>query len=151
MATLRKFYLITSETFDNYVLIVIAKTVKRAYKLAYHAGGAEQAKYSDLRVRAFRGGEILLLDGETEFMVPRRGFIYTSASEQVDEHWDLFLNTLKAEDHAFDPMRKCRICGCTYLHGCPGGCYWVEKNLCSNCRSYSPLNIVFPAIRKEST
>ena len=29
--------------------------------------------------------------------------------------------------------RKCRICGCTDEHGCVGGCYWIEEDLCSKC------------------
>ncbi len=29
--------------------------------------------------------------------------------------------------------RKCRICGCTDNCACPGGCYWVEEDLCSRC------------------
>lgn len=29
--------------------------------------------------------------------------------------------------------RKCRLCGCTDLHGCPEGCSWVEEDLCSSC------------------
>ncbi|QAT44140.1 hypothetical protein EQM06_09660 [Aminipila luticellarii] len=29
--------------------------------------------------------------------------------------------------------RKCRVCGCTQDHACPGGCYWVEDDLCSKC------------------
>lgn len=29
--------------------------------------------------------------------------------------------------------RVCRICGCTWNNACPGGCYWVEKDLCSEC------------------
>lgn len=33
--------------------------------------------------------------------------------------------------------RKCRVCGCTWDHACPGGCYWVDDpeggNLCSEC------------------
>lgn len=28
---------------------------------------------------------------------------------------------------------ECRSCGCTWNNACPGGCYWVEANLCSNC------------------
>jgi hypothetical protein len=27
----------------------------------------------------------------------------------------------------------CRVCGCTDEWGCPGGCYWVEPDLCSDC------------------
>lgn len=30
-------------------------------------------------------------------------------------------------------MAKCRFCGCTDGHGCPGGCYWVGPNICSFC------------------
>lgn len=30
-------------------------------------------------------------------------------------------------------MPTCRICGCTDDFGCPGGCYWVEPDLCSEC------------------
>lgn len=29
--------------------------------------------------------------------------------------------------------RVCRVCGCTWNNACPGGCYWVEKDLCSEC------------------
>lgn len=29
--------------------------------------------------------------------------------------------------------RKCRKCGCTDDLACPGGCYWVEADLCSRC------------------
>jgi hypothetical protein len=28
---------------------------------------------------------------------------------------------------------RCRICGCTYKHGCPAGCCWIEADLCSVC------------------
>lgn len=30
-------------------------------------------------------------------------------------------------------MRKCRVCGCDDFHACPGGCSWVEDDLCSAC------------------
>jgi len=29
--------------------------------------------------------------------------------------------------------RTCRICGCTQRRACPGGCHWVEADLCSAC------------------
>lgn len=31
--------------------------------------------------------------------------------------------------------RKCIACGCTDSRACAGGCYWVTKDLCSNCVS----------------
>ena len=30
-------------------------------------------------------------------------------------------------------IRKCRVCGCSDFHACPGGCFWVESDLCSAC------------------
>lgn len=32
------------------------------------------------------------------------------------------------------PVRRmCRRCGCTQDVGCPGGCSWIEDDLCSQC------------------
>ena len=31
------------------------------------------------------------------------------------------------------PVGFCRICGCDDSHACPGGCYWVQTDLCSAC------------------
>lgn len=28
---------------------------------------------------------------------------------------------------------RCRLCGCTDYEACPGGCSWVEDDLCSAC------------------
>lgn len=30
--------------------------------------------------------------------------------------------------------QKCRVCGCTEMQACPGGCYWVTPDLCSACQ-----------------
>jgi hypothetical protein len=32
-------------------------------------------------------------------------------------------------------VRKCKVCGCTQNNACPGGCYWVEDDLCSACNT----------------
>lgn len=37
-----------------------------------------------------------------------------------------------------DP-RVCRGCGCTDAMACPGGCSWVEDDLCSRCAGLAPL------------
>lgn len=29
--------------------------------------------------------------------------------------------------------RRCRVCGCTELQACPGGCSWAGADLCSSC------------------
>lgn len=36
-----------------------------------------------------------------------------------------------AEEDESDPA--CRVCGCTEERACPGGCWWVEPDLCSEC------------------
>ena len=36
-------------------------------------------------------------------------------------------------DQLFD-VDTCRVCGCTDDQACPGGCYWVEDGLCSQCQ-----------------
>lgn len=28
---------------------------------------------------------------------------------------------------------QCRVCCCTDFRACPGGCWWVEPDLCSSC------------------
>ena len=28
---------------------------------------------------------------------------------------------------------RCRVCGCSDFRACPGGCWWVEPDLCSAC------------------
>lgn len=44
-------------------------------------------------------------------------------------------NVEKKENINEDPQtdQKCRVCGCTQERACPGGCYWVEPDLCSSC------------------
>ncbi len=32
-----------------------------------------------------------------------------------------------------EALRVCRVCGCSELNACEGGCSWVEKDLCSAC------------------
>lgn len=34
----------------------------------------------------------------------------------------------------FMQERSCRGCGCTWTNACPGGCWWIETDLCSSCR-----------------
>ncbi len=36
--------------------------------------------------------------------------------------------------------RKCRKCGCTEEHACRGGCYWVQRDLCSTCAKPEDYN-----------
>lgn len=36
------------------------------------------------------------------------------------------------------PIRRCRSCGCTDEQACPGGCWWVDDDLCSTCHRGQP-------------
>lgn len=36
---------------------------------------------------------------------------------------------------------RCRECGCTGMDACPGGCSWVEPDLCSACVEGAPIRI----------
>ena len=56
------------------------------------------------------------------------------------------------------PMGTCRFCGCTDARACPGGCAWVEPDLCTACvqdallllvRSSLDLPEFMAALRKE--
>jgi hypothetical protein len=33
----------------------------------------------------------------------------------------------------------CRVCGCTDKKACPGGCFWIEPDLCSACAKKMPI------------
>lgn len=46
--------------------------------------------------------------------------------------WGMVMGFDAGEDGQYN-QRKCRVCGCTDFHACPGGCYWVEDDLCSRC------------------
>lgn len=60
-------------------------------------------------------------------------------AEQVA--WDLLSEAIPVDadlypdgpDLAAIGIRACRECGCTDERGCPGGCSWIEDDLCSAC------------------
>lgn len=37
-------------------------------------------------------------------------------------------------------IRACRVCGCTDISACRGGCSWVAEELCSSCASPGSAN-----------
>ncbi len=51
------------------------------------------------------------------------------------------LAQLRAEHRAMEIERQieqsrdgvCAVCGCTPERACPGGCVWIEPDLCSRC------------------
>ncbi|MBA4688585.1 MAG: hypothetical protein H2184_15645 [Candidatus Galacturonibacter soehngenii] len=64
--------------------------------------------------------------------------------EEIHSHLDVVLleegikikkSTLLSNDEEciHDGNQKCRVCGCNFFHACPGGCWWIEDDLCSSC------------------
>ena len=55
----------------------------------------------------------------------------------LDSYLERFENYQKEQEELneiFDPDdRRCRVCACTQFNACPGGCYWIEEDLCSKC------------------
>ncbi|QZI85818.1 hypothetical protein HXXDennis_15 [Xanthomonas phage HXX_Dennis] len=42
---------------------------------------------------------------------------------------------------------RCRGCGCTDTQACPGGCHWVDVELCSACVQDPPVPAPLPLLR----
>lgn len=40
---------------------------------------------------------------------------------------------IERELETSDGEQRCRVCRCTDWEACPGGCVWVEDDLCSRC------------------
>ena len=56
--------------------------------------------------------------------VPDCSIVFEAADIEIVE---------ELKTNAEEATRKCRVCGCTDYCACPGGCYWVEEDLCSRC------------------
>lgn len=46
-------------------------------------------------------------------------------------------------------VRTCRSCGCTDDRACPGGCFWVEADLCSACAELTEADIADAELEPE--
>lgn len=63
-----------------------------------------------------------------------------SQEKRIMGNFENGIERLIEKDSIFDEdTRKCRICGCSDYNACPGGCYWVEIDLCSCCTQYVDL------------
>lgn len=45
-------------------------------------------------------------------------------------------------------LQECRVCGCTDAVACEGGCYWIEKDLCSACWHEIVMGATAPFLRE---
>lgn len=50
--------------------------------------------------------------------------------ESNESEWNCWQKKILDE---VESEQVCRVCGCTQDNACPGGCYWVEEDLCSKC------------------
>ena len=57
----------------------------------------------------------------------------------------LFIDGLQSAELGEDQDDRCRVCGCTDLSACDGGCFWVEPGLCSQCSPAEPEDQVHGA------
>lgn len=65
-------------------------------------------------------------DGDTNF--PEcNGEMDKCGDADVWECWQKYFTKI------VETEAVCRVCGCTWNNACPGGCSWVEDDLCSAC------------------
>lgn len=147
---------------ENSGVMVAAESNNQAKMLGCYDIGCE---YIEVRARLVKGGDHFyddlenrnkgidiigdgpietdlhgVLDWESNFKNPLidmgRGQLFTEEDEEdlcaLDQISDDIIDRLNTN---VPPDRKCRVCGCTPDQACPGGCFWVEEDLCSSCAS----------------
>lgn len=102
-------------------------------------------------IDAFLAQEIAKMRAEVEAnvtrllapLVSRAGGTVTLSAAELARPWSL--STLELPDGGvtlvavvLGEVQRCRVCGCTDDQACPGGCSWVEPDLCSRCAPESP-------------
>lgn len=60
-------------------------------------------------------------------------------------------NRILDQDFQDENEQACRVCGCTWTNACPGGCYWVEQDLCSSCAYQDKKLKIGHSIQKSGT
>ena len=57
----------------------------------------------------------------------------SAASEECIHDCERDLDDLGLPGYEDELEPRCRACGCTESHACPGGCVWATPDLCSRC------------------
>ena len=96
-------------------------------------GGREYTYFSNVDLKV---GDVIVAPVGNSTGTVRVSRINVKDSE-VDER---ILPKLRTIEELIRPeeKQKCRVCGCTWERACPGGCYWVEHDLCSACAEQRP-------------
>lgn len=55
------------------------------------------------------------------------------AGPEFSEPYPVLIELLRHRRATAVQGTRCRVCGCTNERACPGGCHWVEEDLCSEC------------------
>jgi hypothetical protein len=119
----------------------VARTVLRAYSAWTHARAIVEQLRSDGLSAPERTHQVFA------FERLRRDLVDAVANLGVERLFDALANE-GAHGHELEELEgvysdlsegepaHCRRCGCTDLHACPGGCSWVEFDLCSSCAGW---------------
>ncbi len=98
-----------------------------------------------LREGQARRGLVILLIGSLEAVVSVNTARQLAAWIRADAAYEVAIGAAEVDALAalirteadaaegYQVARACRGCGCTDEMACPGGCHWVEPDLCSRC------------------
>lgn len=136
---------------DNYEYKISSAGIKRQTDktfLDYVDLQAFEDFFEDLRSRLFSDsepGQVSLFDYDKQH---DEKVIHELSDEEAKELNKLVDNIQADDEKEFgeevidiefeektkdEDIQKCRVCGCTWDNACPGGCSWVEFDLCSEC------------------
>ncbi len=77
--------------------------------------------------------EVLFEEGETYLAASLLCLMTARIAGHADAALGVLMQALLELGMLGGLDRRCRVCGCTQQHACPGGCSWVEIDLCSAC------------------
>lgn len=87
------------------------------------------------------GGRVMSEQRQTWNPASRNAPVYLCQRCHQEKPRGQLLATATGATYCIDCLpnvQMCRICGCTDEAGCPGGCWWAERSLCSMCASPLP-------------
>ena len=90
--------------------------------------GREYAYYTKVDLSV---GDVIVVpvkNGNTAAIVCKTDVSPTEIDERVEKYMRTIEEVVRPQE-----KQQCRVCGCTEDRACPGGCSWVEKDLCSAC------------------
>lgn len=103
--------------------------------LAYRKTGLEPGGIVELNT--FAGSQLERILEKFQDMTAERDELqkaFALACRILGDNYDYDWKTWQGEiTGRVATERVCRVCGCTYENACPGGCSWVEEDLCSAC------------------